>query len=246
MCTKCKQILELSKFSKDSQKSDGLSSRCRVCRSIDHAEYAKKPGVREHRTIKAKLRMEASPEVRKRHAEAVAKFQAKPGRKEAARKAMRDRRSSDPSYVERERIRARIHMRKLAELRNPRGRFEPGYSPKSGTDPLKPQTLYIFEWIGKGVVFGITQRPTHFRFREYGRAGVLMENINLFPFKNGAHAIAIEGALRHAVAGSCIANGPNGTAVESSTVLPLGYLLKMVHMLSASHTADRACIRSDH
>jgi hypothetical protein len=38
ICSKCKQLKELSQFSKDKYRSDGLCSQCRECRSVRKKE----------------------------------------------------------------------------------------------------------------------------------------------------------------------------------------------------------------
>jgi hypothetical protein len=41
LCTKCKQIKDLSHFGRDSNTKSGFRSRCKVCRSIDTSEWNK-------------------------------------------------------------------------------------------------------------------------------------------------------------------------------------------------------------
>lgn len=56
ICNKCKNTLSISEFNKDSSRKDGLSSRCRACKSIDRNNYWKKtqkdPELKQKETVR--------------------------------------------------------------------------------------------------------------------------------------------------------------------------------------------------
>lgn len=55
-CNKCRNTLPLNNFCKDSSRKDGLSSRCKKCKSIDRKNYWKITQQNPELKIKEKLR----------------------------------------------------------------------------------------------------------------------------------------------------------------------------------------------